>query len=298
MNEKSKCPLCGDEINHGIDYLQKMSLSGKVFGKLPSFVSNFIPFQHYKARFIHGKKMIHTFKGRHWIHCDSCIFSSVYPKITPEALNNYYSADYWSIRATTDLEGIVFAKSNTDRAKHHLKFLNDNGLKKVETMLDFGAGMCGASAVFKPQGFCRDITIFDKASQAREIANMLGIQHIKNMEDKGNKKFDLIYSSHSLEHVQDIGETLTQFSIMVKKEGHVFIEVPNVANKTVLEMCHHAPHTYNFSQKSLCKAMLSYGFETIACETYGPLVSDRIKRKFSELNVQDSIISLFKKRFE
>jgi 2-polyprenyl-3-methyl-5-hydroxy-6-metoxy-1,4-benzoquinol methylase len=173
--------------------------------------------------------------------------------------------------------------------------MNDNGLQKVETMLDFGAGMCGAPAIFQQQGFCHEITIFDKAFQAEEIAKILGIQHIKNIEYERKKKFDLIYSSHSLEHVQDVGQTLSRFSMMVKKGGHVFIEVPNIANKTVLEMSHHAPHTYNFSQKSLCKAMLLYGFETIACDTYGIMISDRIKKKHSELNVPDSIISLFRK---
>jgi 2-polyprenyl-3-methyl-5-hydroxy-6-metoxy-1,4-benzoquinol methylase len=104
-----------------------------------------------------------------------------------------------------------------------------------------------------------------------------------------------VHSSHSLEHVQDIRETLGEFSAMVKEGGHLFIEVPNIANRTVFEMSHHAPHTYNFSQESLCKAMLLYGFEKIACDVYGVMVGDRIKKHNKELYVHDCIISLFRK---
>ena len=294
MYELSKCPLCEDEVDLGIDYLQNVS-SWKIFGNLPLICEKLVPSQYYKNRFLHGKKMIETFRHYKWHYCRSCNFSYVFPKITAEALDKYYSTDYWKIRTPSEIEKGYF-QSNTDRAKQHLKFLNNNGLK-VKTMLDFGAGMCGSAAVFKPKGFCQDITIFDKASQAKEIANILGIKHIKDMQDKSNK-FDMIYSSHSLEHVQDIDETLTQFSNLIKKSGHVFIEVPNVANQTVLEMCHHAPHTYNFSQKSLCNVMSRYGFDTVVCETYGPMVGDRIKKTDSELNVRDSIISLFRKRDE
>ena len=267
MSNSSKCPLCEIDVSGHVSYLKNMSLIGKIFRYLPSFFGKLIYFQSLKSRFVHGKKMISIFDSHVWHYCESCNFSYVYPQISAKKLDDYYSVHFWSIRGPSELKDSVFSADNTDRPKHQLEFLNENGLTKVENMLDFGAGLCGAPAVFKQQGFCDDITILDPSSQAKEIADMLGVAQISTVEEMGGRKFDLLYSSHSLEHVQDLRETLDRFSAVVKEGGHILIEVPNIANRTVMEMSHHAPHTYNFSEESLCHAMSLHGFETVECHT-------------------------------
>jgi SAM-dependent methyltransferase len=293
---KSNCPLCDTEVSDQVDYLKNMSLSGKFFRYLPNFFGKLMWFSNLKNRFVHGKKMISIFGSHAWHYCEYCNFSYVYPQISPEKLDDYYSVDFWSIRGPSELKEFIFSENNTDRPKYQLNFLNNHGLTKVESMLDFGAGLCGAPAIFKQQGFCDDITILDPSSQAKIIADILDVDQVSSIEDAGAKQFDFLYSSHSLEHVQDLRETLDEFSAIVKEGGHVFIEVPNIANRTVMEMSHHAPHTYNFSQKSLCNAMSLCGFEVVECDAYGVMVGERIKKHHKELDVPDCIISLFRKK--
>ena len=64
--------------------------------------------------------------------------------------------------------------------------------------------------------------------------------------DKINGKFDLIYSSHSLEHVQNIFETIKKFSLISNENTIFFFEVPNCSNKKYQKI--HCPHTYNFTK--------------------------------------------------
>ena len=128
------------------------------------------------------------------------------------------------------------------------------------------------------------------------IADILDVNQISSIEEAGERQYDLIYSSHSLEHVQNLHETLYEFNSIVKANGYVFIEVPNIANRTVFEMMHHAPHTYNFSQESLCHAMSLYGFETIECQAFGAKLGERLNKQNKELDVPDCILSLFRKK--
>jgi SAM-dependent methyltransferase len=296
MSVESNCPLCGSDVSDFFGYLNQMSWKGKLFGKLPGFIGQLMPVVPLKNRFVHGRKMISIFSEHQWAYCVGCNFSYVHPQITSEKLDDYYSSEYWSVRAPEELKQIVYAKENTERPTNQLQFLKKNGLTRVESMLDFGAGMCGAPTVFKRAKFCDDITIYDKSAQAKQIAGILGVRFVGDLDEIGDEQFDLIYSSHSLEHVPDILETLARLSQMVKKGGYLFFEVPNIANRTVVKLAHHAPHTYNFSETALCKALEMHGFKTVASEVYGVLVQDLISHhKDKDLEVPDALLGLFQK---
>lgn len=296
MSAESNCPLCKSQVSDFIGYLNQMSWEGRCFGKLPGFVGQLMPVVSFKNRFFHGRKMISIFSDRQWAYCAGCNFSYVHPQVPSEELDDYYSCEYWSVRAPDEIEQVVYAKENTERPTNQLKFLKEKGLTRVESMLDFGAGMCGAPTVFKQAGFCGDITIYDKSAQAKQIAGLLGVRFVGDLIEIGDKKFDLIYSSHSLEHVPDILEALARLSQMVKQGGHLFLEVPNIANRTMVKLAHHAPHTYNFSEASLCKALEMHGFKMVASEVYGALAQDRIScYKDEALEVPDALLGLFQK---
>ena len=298
MSNNSNCPLCASKVTDHVDYLKNMSLVGKIFRYLPNFFGSLMFTNSLRNRFEHGKRMISVFGSHLWHYCGACNFSYVYPQITPENLDGYYSGDYWSVRTTTDLKDALYSERNTDRPKYQLKFLNGNGLISVDKMLDFGAGMCGAAIVFKSEKFCNDITILDPSSQANAIAGILDIRQSFSFEDVKDSQFDFLYSSHSLEHVQNLRETLERFRAVIKIGGYLCIEVPNIANRAVMEVLHHAPHTYNFSQESLCHAMSLHGFETVDCHVYGVTVAERIKKDDEALDVPESILGLFRKKVD
>jgi len=279
------CKLCGGVNLHKVGYLHNMSIIGKVFGLLPLFVSKFLP-PFIRGRFIHGKKLISTFRSVSWVFCKDCDFGFVSPPLSEKELNSYYSFDYWKVRSRKDLSGIIHLEENVKRPKIQLNFLKDSGLNKVDNMLDFGAGMCGGTILFKGDNFFQKNTILDKSAQSFEISDLLGVKKIDNTKDALNDEFDFIYSSHSLEHVNSLENTLKEFHRILSYQGYVFIEVPNIKNYLSFISAHHAPHTYTFSQKSLHKAMQMHGFDFISCKEYGDLVFD----------VHTSVMCLFKKR--
>ena len=83
-------------------------------------------------------------------------------------------------------------------------------------------------------------------------------------------KFDLIYSSHSIEHVSDINKTLKSIKDSLKDNGYVFLETPNISSEEVFLHLIHTPHTYMFSIDSFKNIAINYGFKIIEIKTSGP----------------------------
>ena len=87
---------------------------------------------------------------------------------------------------------------------------------------------------------------------------------MKEIEDL-NTKFDLIYGSHSLEHVSDIRKILKLFKKISDENTIFFFEVPNSFSKEELKI--EPPHTYYFKREfffnhfrnaNFCKTFKNY----------------------------------------
>ena len=67
-----------------------------------------------------------------------------------------------------------------------------------------------------------------------------------------DKKFDVIWMSHSFEHVVQPNALLKRQKNHLKKDGIIFIEVPNCENKSVLKRSiYEQPSTFHYSKNSL-----------------------------------------------
>ena len=78
-----------------------------------------------------------------------------------------------------------------------------------------------------------------------------------------NDKFDLIYGSHSLEHVQNIKETIKKFNEISHENTIFFFEVPNEFNRRKIS----PPHTYYFTRKFFYNCFEKYDY----CQTIDEL---------------------------
>ena len=69
------------------------------------------------------------------------------------------------------------------------------------------------------------------------------ITHLQDLSNIQDKKFDLIYASHSLEHITDISFVIKMFKKISHDNTFYYFEVPN--GKLELERISF-PHTYFF----------------------------------------------------
>lgn len=82
--------------------------------------------------------------------------------------------------------------------------------------------------------------------------------------------FDLIVLSHVLEHVVDPVEFLKSMTSLLRRDGYLFIEVPNRDDRFKKDVF---PHLLFFNSKSLENTLREAGFNLVGSQVVGNLVS-------------------------
>jgi len=171
-------------------------------------------------------------------------FFYISPMPNKEELNQYYKSAYWESRENINLRIIL-----NRRDLIHFKILKNlfpQSIAKKKVFLNFGSGHGGVSHLLHDLGL--EIINIEQGEMPNYYnKNWSKFSSTKSIKDDS---VDVIYSSHSLEHVQNINEVQNEFKRIIKPEGILFFEVPNAdssstgpkENKIVI------PHTYYFQK--------------------------------------------------
>lgn len=181
-------------------------------------------------RIWNGRKLSWCTDGYWWVD----------PMPTDFELAAYYDSTYWNSRVD---KGTLLKKRDIG----HFVFLKEYipcGGKQLR-VLNFGAGHGGISYLYFSMGF--DVVNVEPSG----IDLPLNWTVLKNIGDASGD-FDLIYSSHSLEHVRDVDQFLERVRRLLKPGGLVFFEVPNCHENSKTAYPHGTispPHTYYFTRE-------------------------------------------------
>lgn len=168
-------------------------------------------------------------------------FWHVNPMPRQDELSCYYKNTYW--QHLGKVEGVF--ERDIDHYLLLRKIIPDFFSAK-RTFLNFGAGHGGLSHLLWLENH-RVINVEPSNLTLNYPENWMVYQNI----DQVNERVDLIYGSHSLEHVQDIDRFEYMVQKILKSDGYVFWEVPN-ADVDLNGGCNgkiHPPHTYYFTKK-------------------------------------------------
>jgi 2-polyprenyl-3-methyl-5-hydroxy-6-metoxy-1,4-benzoquinol methylase len=158
--------------------------------------------------------------------------------ISYEELNEYYSFSYWSNRGGVSK---ILTERDISHSNMLNKFIFNQGNKKLRVM-NFGAGHGGISHLFHAAG--HEVVNIEKGEVTQFYNERWSV-----VSDIGlcTGKFDLIYSSHSLEHVWNLNDFLCDLGKLCNNNTYFFFEVPNCRslNKPLVVSC---PHTYYFTK--------------------------------------------------
>lgn len=161
------------------------------------------------------QKLASLFRNREIIQ-DSPGVWRLEPMTTEQELNDFYRDVYWLNRG----DGGTLLRSRDFR---HFLFLREflHGLnpREVRKAINFGSGHGGMSRLLIAANFqVVNVDPFD--------AKVPGCEHrpdLKLIEGP----IDLVYASHSLEHVVDLAATLQSIVALLRPGGLLFVEVPN-----------------------------------------------------------------------
>jgi SAM-dependent methyltransferase len=165
----------------------------------------------------------------------------LYPGLNQDNLNKYYKLFYWNNRGKT--EGV------NSRDINHFQIISSyiNLLQyKNFNFVNFGAGHGGISHLIHAAGN-NVINVEPSDLMLKYNTRYKKIDNFSQLVEK----IDFFYSSHSLEHVSNIDDFLSNLISKLNHNSFIFIEVPNsefpsnggINGKMVL------PHTYYFTEK-------------------------------------------------
>lgn len=168
------------------------------------------------------------------------------PMPSEAQLSIYYENSYWLSRG-----GKGYALNKRDI--RHFLFLREQLSKSFDSFsnvkfLNFGAGHGGVSYLFYLAG-AKVINIEPSTSKSSGHSDWMAKKSLAEVE---SGSVNIFYGSHSLEHVADIDDHLSEVRRVLKKsDGYLFWEVPNGGHPMTggCEGRIHVPHTYYFTKK-------------------------------------------------
>jgi len=239
--------------------LKKRSFSRLLTTSINSFLIRLFGVRIIKYRSIAGNHTARKVFSKCTLNYSDDGFYYLNPMPSNDELNLYYSSLYWDSRS-----GKNYGVNTRDII--HYKILNDNIseiLSDGKVFLNFGAGHGGISNLFWLAGM-QIINIEPSSLPEFYSERWITLKDIKQVE---NSSIDVIYGSHSLEHVQNIEAFKLEGARILKPGGFVFWEVPNSdcpdngAQKGIVDI----PHTYYFETKFFnnwfSRSLLCSGFE-------------------------------------
>jgi 2-polyprenyl-3-methyl-5-hydroxy-6-metoxy-1,4-benzoquinol methylase len=165
--------------------------------------------------------------------CELCGLTFRYPKDDLDEnfdfYQEHYKQDIWTDLPTeAELERHLannFRDINRDMSEH-LALIRQ--FSTGNRLLDFGASWGYCTWQFQQAGY--DAVGFEISHpRANYGQKMLNVSMVNSTNSLPDQSIDVIYASHVLEHLPDLGTTLREFRRLLAKDGHVFIFVPNGA---------------------------------------------------------------------
>ena len=197
------------------------------------------------------------FKNVKILSCDDCQISFCV-NIQREKLDLYYKKTKKKIQGASNR----FQEFNSRFFTQVLYFINHSSLKKDISVLEVGPNTLGILPTLKIFQKKIKYYYFDQVDLKHDHKEIFKLGNYFSPEDKNLPMVDLIWMSHSLEHIfpEDLIKVLSSYHKALNKNGKIFIELPNdIQMKTF-----NAPHTLFFSQKSLLKLFGKLNFKIIA----------------------------------
>lgn len=163
------------------------------------------------------------------------------PMPSEKELNFYYKNSYWQYRGGKK-EGV------TKRDIVHYIMLHDLASERIQrdvTFLNFGAGHGGISHLMRAEG----LHIINIEPSPITIEYDDRWECYQNIQELKDNSIDIVYGSHSLEHVPDIAIFMETLRSKTKGNALHFWEVPNGmakqqgAKRDLIDI----PHTYYFT---------------------------------------------------
>ena len=233
------------------------------------------------------------------VGCLKCGLIQTNPRPSQEGINYFYIHDYrYYYHGVKSANLKHIQKFNKDiRFQNVSKFLFEYiSFSSSSSLLDIGCSegeFFVALRNFGYKGHLYGVEI--NSNFAKFAAGRSDALVVKQVGDL-TSKFDLITMNHVFEHFLNPNFLINQIKSKLKKDGYVYIDVPDAEEYSRLDDLHIA-HLFHYTQRTLAVIFENAGFQIVLCEKYSPIghpKSIRLLAKLSKNRIQRKYLSTYR----
>ena len=200
--------------------------------------------------------------------CSSCTLVITTPRPDSNKLGDYYKSEEYISHSGKSSGGLGFLYKIARSISLNWKKSLIEKFHQKGSILDFGCGTgefihCMKQSAWKVNGL-------EVSDAARKKAEELNDQKIsQSLEEIYKESFEVVTAWHVLEHVSDLVSTLNQLKGLLKKNGTIFIAVPNYQSPDGEKYKEYwagydvPRHLWHFSKQSMTHLLESAGLKLI-----------------------------------
>ncbi len=153
--------------------------------------------------------------------CEKCNF--IFQKnILNKKYNNKFYNDYIDHEAALNKD--LFKRNNL-LYESEIDLINRIFADKNIRILEYGAGLGAWLKSIKNAGY-KNLYAIEISKKRRDYLKKYNIKCSANLKNQ-NKKFDLIYSDQTFEHLMQPGEVIKNLSKLLKNNGYIIFKIPS-----------------------------------------------------------------------
>lgn len=200
----------------------------------------------------------------HVLQCPTCKLGITSPRPENENLGKYYESDEYISHSGKSSGGIgfIYKTARTFSLRWKSKIVSQK--KQKGSALDFGCGTGEFLNTLKQQGW--KVEGIEPSEIGRTKSSELTGQPIHSkLSQISTSQFDIITAWHVIEHIPNLEEIISQLAKQLKKDGTIFIAVPNYESADAQHYQEHwagfdvPRHLWHFSKNSMQKLLTSHG---------------------------------------
>jgi len=202
------------------------------------------------------------------IQCERCKLCATSPRPDSNEISRYYNSEEYISHTgkSSGLVGWLYLRVRRLTLKWKRSLVEKS--KSPGEILDFGCGTGEFLSVMKKNQWT--VTGVEPSGNARARAEeKTGEKIYSSLSELSQTPHDVITLWHVLEHVSDLRSTLTQLKGLLKKDGIIFIAVPNYESPDAGQYKnfwagYDVPrHLWHFSKESMSRLITRNGFRLI-----------------------------------
>lgn len=194
--------------------------------------------------------------------CTRCGLIQSNPRMTESEFKNFYSSDFYRNCYESDDYLSIAKNKYTGKTGEHIfdELMKVKAIGPGISVLEIGAGGGWNLLPFIKAG--AEATGVEYSRSMVFLGRERGINMVEGGLDRIEGVFDIIIINHVLEHFLNPVEALKKIAGHVRKEGLIYIAVPNILNFSFADIQN--AHTYYFDPKSFIYYCSLAGLKNVA----------------------------------